>query len=573
MGDVHFRKQHAIGNYIVDFCAPRKKLIIELDGSQHLEQQEYDAERTEFLKSKGYTVLRFWNNAVLNNMDSVLNVIWDALSESPSALAGTSPKSDRSTVDFGGGRVGVEPAWPEVDVIVGNPPFLGSQRMRSELGDKYVDDLRSLYEGRIPGASDLVCYWFEKARAMIETGKAKRAGLLATNSIRGGANRKVLERIKETGDIFWAQSNRDWILDGAAVNVSMIGFDDKNETQKLLDDKFVETINSDLSFTGSDSTQAKKLLENSNLCFQGPVKVGPFDIPNELAQQMLLLPNPNGKSNRDVIKPWMNGSDITSRSRNMWIIDFGEMEIEESAQYEAPFEYVKKNIKPLRDSNADAQRRTYWWRLGRSGNDLKEAIRSLDRFIITPRVSKFRLFAWANKELLPDSAVVAIALNDDYSFGVLHSKIHEIWSLKLGTSLEDRPRYTPSTTFETFPFPWAPNQEPKDDPRVQAIGQAAKELVEQRDRWLNATPSALAGTSPKSAEEKTVKPTGGADLGEDGRGSKRTLTNLYNARPTWLELAHKRLDQAVFAAYGWKSDLTDEEILEKLLALNLERGK
>jgi hypothetical protein len=108
---------------------------------------------------------------------------------------------------------------------------------------------------------------------------------------------------------------------------------------------------------------------------------------------------------------------------------------------------------------------------------------------------------------------------------------------------------------------------------VQAIGQAAKELVEQRDRWLSATPSALAGTSPKSAEEKTVKPTGGADLGEDGRGSKRTLTNLYNARPTWLDLAHKRLDQAVFAAYGWKSDLSDEEILEKLLALNLERGK
>jgi len=81
MSNVHFRPQHAIGNYIVDFCAPRKKLIIELDGSQHLEQEEYDMERTEFLKSKGYKVLRFWNNDVTNNMDSVLNVIWDTLNE------------------------------------------------------------------------------------------------------------------------------------------------------------------------------------------------------------------------------------------------------------------------------------------------------------------------------------------------------------------------------------------------------------------------------------------------------------------------------------------------------------
>jgi len=81
MGDIHFRNQHAIGNYIVDFCAPRRKLIIELDGSQHLEQEEYDTERTEYLKSKGYKVLRFWNHDVLNNTDSVLTVIWDTLKE------------------------------------------------------------------------------------------------------------------------------------------------------------------------------------------------------------------------------------------------------------------------------------------------------------------------------------------------------------------------------------------------------------------------------------------------------------------------------------------------------------
>ena len=132
---------------------------------------------------------------------------------------------------------GSEPEWPAVDVIIGNPPFLGDKKMRAELGDEYVEALRKLYGDRIPGQSDLVCYWFEKARAMIEAGKAKRAGLLATNSIRGGANRKVLERIKDTGDIFWAQSDREWVLDGAAVNVSMVGFDMGNEDIKYLDNK------------------------------------------------------------------------------------------------------------------------------------------------------------------------------------------------------------------------------------------------------------------------------------------------------------------------------------------------
>jgi hypothetical protein len=165
------------------------------------------------------------------------------------------------------------------------------------------------------------------------------------------------------------------------------------------------------------------------------------------------------------------------------------------------------------------------------------------------------------------------AREDDYFLGVLQSKVHLLWSLKLGTSLEDRPRYTPSSSFETFPFPWPPGEETQEDPRVQAIAQAAKELVEQRDRWLTPTlPPPNTTMDTLNADSKSES----SYLGEvpgGRRGSKRTLTNLYNARPTWLDIAHKRLDEAVFAAYGWKSDLTDEEILAKLLALNLERSK
>jgi hypothetical protein len=211
----------------------------------------------------------------------------------------------------------IEPEWPAVDVIIGNPPFLGDKKMRSELGHKYVEDLRKLYGDRIPGQSDLVCYWFEKARDMIEEGKAKRSGLLATNSIRNGANRTVLERIKASGDIFWAQSDREWFLDGAAVRVSMIGFDGRSEEEKFLDSQEVSSINADLSSSANVATEAKPLSENFGICFLGMMKAGPFDIDAEIAKRMLAAPlNPNGKPNSDVIKRRLGGQDIVKDTRD-----------------------------------------------------------------------------------------------------------------------------------------------------------------------------------------------------------------------------------------------------------------
>jgi type II restriction/modification system DNA methylase subunit YeeA len=441
----------------------------------------------------------------------------------------------------------VEPEWQEADVIVGNPPFLGSQKMRTELGEEYVRDLRRLFADRIPGQSDLVCYWFERARHQIELRHHVRAGLLATNSIRGGANRVTLERIKETGDIFFAYSNRDWILEGAAVNISIVGFDNGKETTRSLDGAHVGTINADLTPT-NDLTVAAKLTENTGLSFQGPVKVGPFDIDAVTAIQLMSAENASGVQNQDVIRPIMNASDIVKRPSNRWLIDFGDATYDDARAYQAPFAYVLQHVKPVRDTNSDNQRRTFWWRLGRSGNDYKDAALSYHRVIFTPRVAKHRVFVWAENRVMPDSAVVAITRDDDYFFGVLHSKPHELWSLRMGTSLEDRPRYTPTTTFETYPFPWPPGNEPQDDPRVQAIAEAAKELVKLRDAWLN----------PPGLSEKELQ--------------RRTLTNLYNQRPDWLDQAHKKLDAAVFDAYGWPHDLSDEEILARLLALNLERA-
>jgi type II restriction/modification system DNA methylase subunit YeeA len=283
--------------------------------------------------------------------------------------------------------------------------------------------------------------------------------------------------------------------------------------------------------------------------FLGMMKAGPFDIDGALARKMLSMPNPNDKSNSNVIKPRIAGQDVTDRARDIWIIDFADMPIEKAAQYEEPFEYVRKNVKPLRDINRRERMKQRWWLFGENRPGLRKAIANIKRCIVTPEVSKYRLFIWMDTSVIPDHKLHVIARDDDYFLGVLHSKLHEIWSLKMGSTLEDRPSYSSSRIFETFPFPWPPGAEPKDDPHVQAIAQAAKELVEQRDRWLN------------------------AEVLSEAEKKKRTLTNLYNARPTWLDLAHKRLDEAVFAAYRWQPDLSDEEILEKLLSLNLERAK
>lgn len=450
----------------------------------------------------------------------------------------------------GEGRA-VEPEWPAADVVIGNPPFLGDKKMRSELGSKYVDDLRHLYADRLPGQSDYVCYWFEMARALIEQRQVQRAGLLATQGIRGGANRTVLERIRETSEIFWAESDRDWVLDGAAVHVSMVGFGESDGQTRVLNGQSVEKINADLTST-VDVTRAKVLDKNRLLAFQGVTKVGAFDLSEKQALEMISAGgNPNGRPNNDVILPWINGLDITRRPRNMWIIDFTGLSEDEASCYERPFEYVKSHVKPHRDKVRRKHRRENWWLFGETMPALRSELNSVSRYIVTPRVSKHRLFAWFGSTTIPDSAVVAFMRRDDYFFGLLHSKVHELWARRQGTQLrevESGFRYTPSSCFETFPFPWPPGEEPKGNPFGEAIADAARDLVEMRQAWLN----------PPSLSEEELR--------------KRTLTNLYNKRPTWLQSAHAKLDKAVLDAYGWPHDLSDEEILERLLALNLERA-
>jgi type II restriction/modification system DNA methylase subunit YeeA len=435
----------------------------------------------------------------------------------------------------------VEPVWPDAYAIIGNPPFIGGKLMRTNLSDSYVDALFATYNGQVARESDFVIYWFEKARAMIDAGRAQRAGLLATQGIRGGANRKVLERIKETGDIFLAWSDEEWVVEGAAVHVSIVGFDDGTQAECTLDEQPVPAINANLT-AGLDLTQAKRLRANLNIAFMGDTKGGPFDIPASVAARLLAGANPDGRSNADVVRPWVNALDIAGRPRDMWIVDFGEMPITEAALYEDPFTYAEAHIKPERLKARSTTGK--WWLHERPRADMRTALERHSRYLITPRVSKYRIFAWLDVRTLPDSATIAFARDDDYFFGVVHSRVHELWARGMGTQLrevESGFRYTPTTTFETFPLP---NPTPAQE---SAIAAAAKALDTLRQGWLN--PSGVA-----------------VDL------SERTLTNLYNQRPAWLRQAHERLDAAVLAAYGWPVGISDEDLLTGLLALNHTRA-
>jgi hypothetical protein len=536
-----------------------------------------------------------------------------------------------------------ERKWPEADVIVGNPPFLGDKLMRGELGDTYVEELRRVYSNRIPGQSDLCCYWFEKAREQIEQGRCRRAGLLATQGIRGGGNREVLKRIKNSGNIFFALSDRAWVLAGANVHVSMVGFDNGGEVERSLNGQQVPDINANLS-TASDLTRAVPLAANQDLSFLGSCKGGDFDV--EEAEAINLLTSTGTvrqPPNSEVVRPVKNSEDLLQRPGNRWIIDNADLTLAQAEVFRKPHAIVVARVKPHRDANRDKWLRENWWRPQRMRPEMRASIRPLERFLVTTTTSKHRVFLWLQHPVLPDHQLIVFARSDDYFFGILHSRFHELWARAQGTQLREKEsgfRYTPTTCFETFPFPlpddlqslppapvtpprprkpepdrtWAemmaahfymakeeppPYKSEVQSPKSEmerhraAIAAAAKELNNLRERWLNPPewtverilefPGAVNGPWARYLDPNTVNLKTGVgivryprleprDAECATRLKSRTLTKLYNERPAWLDAAHRNLDAAVAAAYGWPADLTDEQVLERLLALNQERA-
>ena len=506
---------------------------------------------------------------------------------------------------------GEETVWPDAEFIVGNPPFLGDKKMRGELGDDYVRLLRRIFKGRVSGASDFCCYWIEKARAQVEGGQARRVGLVATQTIRAGKNREVIERVKESGDIFFGVSDRNWALKGANVHISLLGFDNGSETNRMLDDEVVLSINANFTpDSRTNLTQLNSLPDNRDICFLGIMKGGTFEVNDTIAVAMLQSPNPDNRPNSDVLRPRLNAQNIMQRTPSDWLIDFGlERELEDAAHYEIPFFMIEGSVKPERLKSNRKKLAQKWWLHGEARPGLRAKLEGLPRFLVTPETSKHRVFVWLTSEFLPDHQVRAFARSDDYFFGILQSKIHELWARGVGNQLrevESGFRYTPSTCFDTFPFPDAtPQQE-------QAISDAAARLNQLRENWLNPPEWMKAETIEFRASENgpwhrhLVPDSVGAeglwlarwtrqvpinpnrpvqDLRYDPRAqafrlhavttkdalAHRTLTHLYNHPPVWLQTAHRSLDEAVFEAYAWSKDIDDEEVLSELLELNLER--
>jgi type II restriction/modification system DNA methylase subunit YeeA len=473
---------------------------------------------------------------------------------------------------------GTVAVWPVADVIIGNPPFIGGKRMRDMLGDDYVDRLFSAYAGQVPAEADYVTYWVANAWTAVAAGGTTRAGLVTTNSIRGGANRRTVEPIAQVNGLFCAWADEPWTIDGAAVRVSLLCFAREAAVAAMLDGHPVERINADLTGAVADLTRAARLPENASVAFMGDTKGGAFDIPGDLARQWLTEPiNPNGRSNADVLRPWVNGMDVARRPTGKWIVDFGwHLGEADAALYEAPFRFAETQIKPERVARQARGYALAWWRHERPRPEMRSVLESLPRYIVTPRVARYRLFAWLPSIVVPDSATIAIARADDCTFGVLHSRFHEAWSLRMGSFLGvgNDSRYTPSTTFETFPFPPGvqlslPVAAATASLEGRAIGAAAAELNRLRGAWLS--PPDLVQVEPEVVPgfPDRVLPR------DDAAAAilvKRTLTNLYNERPAWLANAHATLDAAVAAAYGWPADISTDDALERLLALNLERA-
>lgn len=498
---------------------------------------------------------------------------------------------------------GTEAVWPQADAVVGNPPFVGDKKMRGELGNTYTEALRAAYKERVPGGADLVCYWFERARKELDRGGLKLVGLVSTNVLPvGTANRVVLERVTSSYRICAAWRDLPWINNGAAVRVALTAFGRCTEHGAQLNGKPVGSIGPTLETSGQgDQSPPRPLKENAGSALQGITKGGEFEVPGASARVWLRTPNPNGRSCADVVKPWWNGEAVTQRSADKWIVDFFGHDLESASAYEAPFAHILEKVKHYRDGVSEPSTRRNYWLFKRSGADMRQRIADLPRTIVSPETPTHTVFAWMPKGVIADKNLVVIARSDDTTFGTLSSRPHLVWTRRFGAPYGNHPfarRYNSSRTFDPFPFPPGLTpadtahqrtktladgaQIPADLPEPQrthaaAIAEAGFRLNALREAWLNPHEwtERVAEVVPLGMDDSPYPDRIIARPGFDKEVAKRTLTNLYNQRPSWLAQAHEKLDAAVTRAYGWTdytSAMPDEEVLQRLLKLNRERS-
>ncbi len=467
-------------------------------------------------------------------------------------------------------------SWPAANFIVGNPPFIGNWRMRSELGSGYVEALRSTYN-TVPESAEYVMYWWERAAELTRAGQVRRFGFITTNSLSQVFNRKLvaqnLTATKNPLSLVYAIPDHPWIdptqEDRAAVRITMtVG--EKGEHDGLLcrvvseargggDGMLIELqeqrgrIFADLRI-GADVAGARPLQANGGLSCRGVSLHGSgFIVTSEQALQLGLGRIPGLERH---IRPYRNGRDITGAPRGVWVIDlFGLTAEQVRGQFPEVYQWVWDRVKPERDQNRRSSYSENWWIFGEPRANFRPALQGLPRYISTVETAKHRFFVFLDASILPDNKLVNIALDDAFYLGVLASSTHVEWTMAAGSLLEDRPVYVKTTCFETFPFPDCSERQ------KETIRQLGEALDAHRKRQQALHPQ-ITLTDMYNALAKLRS--GDALTEDDQRIYEGGLIAV-------LRQLHEELDAAVLEAYGWPRELTGEELLQRIVALNAQR--
>ncbi|MEW6497159.1 MAG: DNA methyltransferase, partial [Cyanobacteriota bacterium] len=465
--------------------------------------------------------------------------------------------------------------WPEADYIVSNPPFIGNARMREVLGDGYAETLRKVYKD-VPDTVDYVMYWWHKAAELVRAGQVERFGFITTNSIRQVRQRTVIDfhfKQKNPIRLIFAIPDHPWVDGGAAVRIAMTAAE-LNDSQKpvriaqlgtVITENEGETpeesaeqvevrsqnigrIFSNLQ-VGAELTKTQSLQANDKLSDRGVMLTG---------SGFIVESTDYDKVEPEVLFSYINGRDLMQRSRHVKIIDLFGRHIEEVKQfYPKAYQWVLERVKPDRDANNNTNLRQKWWLFSRTKPQLRKALEEISRYIVTVETSKHRVFTFLDTSFLADNMLVVTALDDAYFLGVLSSRVHITWALAAGGTLEDRPRYNKTRCFDPFPFP---DPTPVQKQKIRDLG----DRLDTHRKQVQTQHPDVTITGMYNLLEKLR-------AGEPFTDKDRDYNN--KALVSTLKQIHDELDIAVLDAYGWPHDISDEEILERLVALNAERAE
>ena len=469
------------------------------------------------------------------------------------------------------------PQWPEADYIVGNPPFIGGKDIRSEIGDAKVETLWAAHP-EINNSADFVMYWWDRAAELLtrKATRLKRFGLVTTNSITQVFQRRTVERhlkAKSPVSLLMAIPDHPWTKatkDAAAVRIAMTvatsGSHD-GVLREVISENALDTdepvivfreskgrINSDLT-VGTDVTQATPLLAGEGLCSPGVKLHGSGFIVAPAEAHHLGLGRREGLGKH--IRLYRNGRDLTGTPRGVFVIDLFGLEPDEvRTRFPEVYQHIVQTVKVERDANNRESYKRLWWVFGEPRKDLRPALAGLSRYIATVETAKHRMFQFLDAEILPDNRLVVIASSDALHLGVLSSHIHVVWALATGGTLEDRPIYTKSQGFDPFPFPQA-------NPLARAQIADLGERLDRHRKDAQAAHPDITLTQMYNVLEKVRAAQALTD-------ADRTIFD--DALILILKELHDGLDCAVTVAYGWPSDLSEEDILARLVALNKQRA-